>query len=116
MKDSKQHIVGQLRGQPQAIVFLDLLGNAGGQFLNAEAAKKLGLPWPRPTLPPLPAPVAPARVPGGTLYILGLPSLLEVSPKSLLKLCERLGSDTRFGLDHHFMLFEAAFTRIGLLG
>src|SRR5262245_17156613 len=27
-----------------------------------------------------------------------------------------LGSDTRFGLDHHIMLFEAAFTRVRLLG
>lgn len=30
-------------------------------------------------------------------------------------LCECLGSHTRLGLNHHFVLFEAAFTRIGLL-
>jgi hypothetical protein len=29
---------------------------------------------------------------------------------------ERLGSHTRFGCDHHFMVFEEAFTRVGLLG
>ena len=41
--------------------------------------------------------------------------MFEVSPRLLLKI-QRLGSDTRFGLNYHVMLFEAAFTRIGLLG
>jgi hypothetical protein len=43
--------------------------------------------------------------------------MLISSPEPLrtVMLYERLGSDMRFGLDHHLMLFDAAFTRIGLL-
>ena len=40
----------------------------------------------------------------------GVGLVFEVSPRLLLKI-QRLGSDTRFSLDYHVMLFEAAFTR-----
>ena len=42
--------------------------------------------------------------------------MVQPEPLPTVMLCERLGSDTRFGLDYHVMLFEAAFTRISLLG